>query len=450
MKNLLIAVLVVTTLVVGYIAATSSLRMSMAALTGTTVTIERGDLTLPVNATGEVRPVRRIVLKSEASGEVIAIEREAGQRVSRGDLLIKLRQDDEQRNVDRARLNVTQAEAGLADAKNLLQQARTADIASATAARDQAEATLVVSKRRHERVLESPELYHEDERIQRKSTYKIDKAQLDSAKANLDKAHYAVQRAEQAVIRAQATLESAQTNLADANKQLDKTDIIAPSGNVVAEINTHIGEVIQGGKQNLTGGTVLAVILDTRRLILRAEVDEADIGRVLDLAPLWARPGHDNSERMPETLEQAVEQVDRLATITVETYPDDRFEGIIERIYPEPRTIQNVTTYLVDVVIVSENKDKLLPGMRAEVEFTSEHRENVVLCPNEAIRTGPNGDYGVYVPAESTAEEERPVEFIPCKIGLTDGAMTEIREGIEEGTVVYTRLPAKTRSGNRK
>ena len=156
------------------------------------------------------------------------------------------------------------------------------------------------------------------------------------------------------------------------------------------------------------------------------------------------------SEHMVKIKLEMAAKYDRLATITVETYPDDQFEGIIERIYPEPRTIQNVTTYLVDVVIVSENKDKLLPGMRAEVEFTSEHRENVVLCPNEAIRTGPNGDYGVYVPAESTAEEERPVEFIPCNIGLTDGAMTEIREGIEEGTVVYTRLPAKTRSDDRK
>ena len=446
MKNLLIAILALTTLVVGYVAASGSLRMSMASLTGATVVIGRGDLTLPINATGEVRPIHRVVIKSEASGEVMAIEREPGERVNAGDLLITLRRDDEQRNVDRAKQSVTVAETGVEEAKNLLLQAESADIESARAACDQAKAKLSLSKPRALRARENPEHYHDEEQVQRESVYSGDLAQLRSAEATLKMRELAIPRAELVVIRQTANLESAQTTLGDALKQLEKTDIISPINGIVAEINVNVGDVIQGGKQNITGGTALAVVLDMTQLILQAEVDEADIGRVLALAPFWARPGRDPSERMPTAIDQAVAQVERLASISVETFPDEEFEGVIKSIYPEPRTLNNVTTYLVDVVISSNNHDKLLPGMRAEVEFTAEHRVNVVLCPNEAIRTGPNGDLGVYIPRENVSPDGDPCEFVTVKIGLTDGAKTVIREGLADGAVVYIKLPAKTRS----
>ncbi len=446
MKNLLIGFLLLSTVVVGYIAAKGSMRMNLAALQGTTATITRGDLTLPINATGEVKPVRRIVIKSEASGEVIEIAAFPGERVRAGDLIIRLQRDDEERNVNRAKGSLTVAAAVWEEAKSLYDQAQTADIAGAQGAVDQARARLGVSKIQADRARENPLDYHEEERITREAAYRSDRAQVAMAEANLEKAKKAVPRAAQAVVRAEANHETALNNLGDAEKQLAKTRIVAPIDGIVAQISAQIGEVIQGGKQNLTGGTALAVLIDMERLVLRAEVDEADIGRVLDLAPLWAIPGHDETRRMPDDLAEAVSQVQYPATITVETFPDETFEGVIARIFPEPTTISNVTTYVVDVVIVSENRDKLLPGMRAEVEFTSEHFEDVMLCPNEAIRSGPDGDLGVYVPRSDTPPGELPYTFKPCKIGLTDGSKTHVKEGIEEGTIVYTRLPVRTRS----
>ncbi|MCH7870340.1 MAG: HlyD family efflux transporter periplasmic adaptor subunit [Planctomycetes bacterium] len=448
MKNLLIFVLLLSTVVVGYIAAKGSMRMNLAALRGTTATITRGDLTIPINATGEVKPVRRIVIKSEASGEVIEIASLPGERVRAGDLIIRLLPDDEERNVNRAQQSLAVAAAAWKEAESVYEQAQTADIAGAQGAVDQAHARLSVSKLQADRARENPQDYHEEERITREATYKSDRAQVAIAEANLEKAKKAVTRAEQAVVRAKANHQTVQNNLGDAEKQLAKTRIVAPIDGIVAQINTQIGEVIQGGKQNLTGGTALAVLIDMERLVLRAEVDEADIGRVLDRSPLWARPGHDETRRMPENLAEAVSQVPYPATITVETFPDESFEGIIERIYPEPTKLSNVTTYIVDVIIVSENREKLLPGMRAEVEFTSEHFEAVILCPNEAIRPGPDGTLGVYVVRSDAPPGELPYTFRPCKIGLTDGSKTHIKDGIEEGTIVYTKLPLRTRSGS--
>lgn len=443
MKNVIIAILLVATIVVGYVAATSKLRLSLEGLEGKTEKIARGNLTLPINATGEIRADRRVMIKAEASGEVIEIARYPGDRVSRGDLLIRLQPDDEQRNVDRAKLDVEVASARLKEAQLNLEQAQTADLASAKAAVDQVEAALKLSKYRAERIDENPELYHTDEQLQRVSAYESHLAQLASAEAAVEKVKLAIPRAEQLVRQANATYETGRTNLGDAEQRLSETDIVAPLDGIMADLNTQIGEVIQGGMRTITGGTVLAVVLDMDKLIVRAEVDEADIGRVLAIAPEWAQPGHPTSVQVPEELHAAAETREHLPAITVESFRDEEYTGIIERIYPEPRTISGVVTYLVDVVIISENKDRLLPGMRADVSFTSEYAENVLLCPNEAIHEGPGGRLGVYVPKKGAPPDERQTEFIPCKFGLDNGNYSEVREGLTEAMVVYTRLPAR-------
>jgi len=445
MKNVIITILLLTTIVVGYIAAASKLRLSLDALAGKTEAVKRGNLTIPISATGEVLSDRRVVIKSEASGEVIEIAKHPGERVKSGDLLITLQPDDEERNVNRARSDSLVAAAQLEEAKLVLQQARTADLQSAVANVQQIEASVELTQYRADRAKASPELYHEEERLQRVTSHESQLAQLEAAKAALEKAKLAVPRAEQAVAQAEARYETSKNYLGDAEKRLVKTDITSPVNGIVAQIRTQIGEVIQGGKTTITGGTELAVVLDMSKLMVRAEVDEADIGRVLTIAPEWARPGHPASAQMPEDPRAAAQTMEHLPVITVESFRDEEFQGIIERVYPEPKTLSGVVTYLVDVVIVSENRDRLLPGMRADVRFTSEYVENVLLCPNEAIREGPGGagHLGVFVPQKDSPPGERLTEFVPCKFGLDNGNYSEVREGLNEGMVVYIQLPAK-------
>ncbi|MGD2109833.1 MAG: HlyD family efflux transporter periplasmic adaptor subunit [Phycisphaerae bacterium] len=444
MKNAVILILALIALVAGYVAATSKLRLSLEGLEGKTQKLIRGDLTLPINATGEVLPHRRIVIKSEASGEVLEVFKHPGDRVASGDLLIRLEPDEEERFVERARLDSEVAKARWEEAKIAYKQAQTADLEAAIASVEQLEAAAEYARFRKEKLEALPEYQRNDEElVERDTTYRRQLAQLANARAALAKVKLAVPRAEQMVLQAAATYESTTNLLRDAEKRLRETDIVAPVNGVVGEVYTQVGEVIQGGKTTITGGTQLAIVLDLARLLVRAEVDEADIGRVLDIAPHWARPGHAEDARMPDDLQAAMISMEHPPLITVESFRDEEFSGIIERIYPEPKKISGVVTYLVDVVILSENADRLLPGMRADVRFTSEHVENVVLCPNEAIREGPTGELGVYIPKASTAENEWPAEFLVCKFGLDNGNYSEVRQGLDEGDTVYTKLPAK-------
>lgn len=444
MKNAIIFVLLICTLIGGYYAATT-LRMPLDNLSGKLEKIVRADLTLPINATGEVRPGLRIELKSEASGEVIEIAKRGGDRVKKGDLLIRLQKDDEQRSVDRATQELQIAEARMNSSKIMLELAKGADLANAQAQVDQLVPMVEYAKFRMERLDKFDETQkNPEETLQRKTEHQRQTAQLDSAKAGLEKAKLAIPRAEYEFQQAQASYESSKSNFADAQKRLSKTDIVAPIDGVVADIKTQRGEVIQGGKNTITGGTVLGVMLDDSKVIVRAEVDESDIGRVLDIAPAWAQPGHDGTAQMPADPEAAGVPMEHAPEISVESFRDQKFVGIIERIYPEPKVLSGVVTYLVDVMVIGDNRKILLPGMRAEVRFTSEHVANALLCPNEAIKESSTGSLGVHIPKPGSAPNDHETEFIPVKFGLDNGNLSEIREGdLKEGQLVYTRLPAK-------
>ena len=443
MKNAVIVILLLTTLAGGYYAL-SQYRIPLGE-EGKLEPIVRGDLTLPINATGEVQPARRVVIKAEASGEVIAVYKQPNEWVDKGELMIRLEKDEEQRSVDRARQDLDRANARLRAAEVVLKQAQTVDPRNAQAAIDQIKASLALSKFRAEVVQEKPEAFHEEERLQRISVYENDLARLEAAKANLEAVKLAAEQAEYDREQAFAASETARSILADAERRLRKTDIEAPISGIVAIMEADVGEVIQGGKTTLTGGTVLAAILDVEKMLVRAEVDESDIARVREIAPEWARPGKEATVPVPEDFLAAAKKLEHLPKITVEAYRDEEFGGVIERIYPEPQVLSGVVTYQVDVVVTSSNKTLLMPKMRAEVEFTSEHVKNVLICPNEAIREGPNGELGVYIPPRAAGDPEAEPEFVPCTFGLSNGRFSEVKSGLEEQAKVFTKMPRKVK-----
>ncbi len=72
-------------------------------------TIIRGDLEIPVSATGSIKPALALPLKPKASGTVTNVYVKPGDMVKKGDLLVKLDPVDEQRTVDNAETEVARA-----------------------------------------------------------------------------------------------------------------------------------------------------------------------------------------------------------------------------------------------------------------------------------------------------------------------------------------------------
>ncbi|MGH7657044.1 MAG: efflux RND transporter periplasmic adaptor subunit, partial [Gemmatimonadales bacterium] len=165
-------------------------------------------------------------------------------------------------------------------------------------------------------------------------------AQLEFANANA------------AVVQAEVDVENAQI-------QLEDTEVRSPITGTVIEKSVERGQVITSPASDVAGGTVLMRMADLNLIQVRTLVDETDIGKI--------RKG-------------------LMATITVDAYPNQPFEGEVLKIEPLAETLQNVTMFPVLVRI--QNRGGLLrPGMNAEVEIHVGNRQDVLAIPNAALRT---------------------------------------------------------------
>ena len=157
--------------------------------------------------------------------------------------------------------------------------------------------------------------------------------------------------AKAALIRADASLDIAKQRLEDAT-------VTAPTAGTVLTKTVSLGQVITSATSSATGGTTLITMADLGRVRVRALFNETDIGQV--------RPG-------------------QTATVTVDAFPDRRFQGSVEKIEPSATIQQNVTMF--PVLVTLDNREGLLkPGMNGEVSVLVDQINDVVAVPNDAIK----------------------------------------------------------------
>jgi HlyD family secretion protein len=162
------------------------------------------------------------------------------------------------------------------------------------------------------------------------------------------------------VENAKATLTQHEATLDSARIDLDRTYIRSPIDGVVIDKIVEVGQTVAA---SLQAPKLFTIAQDLTHVQIEAQVDEADIGQVTS----------NNS-----------------VSVTVDAYPDAKFEGKVEQIRLAPVSLQNVVTYTV--VIAADNpQGRLLPGMTANVEIVTGEHPGVVVVPNEALRFQPRG-----------------------------------------------------------
>lgn len=160
------------------------------------------------------------------------------------------------------------------------------------------------------------------------------------------------------------------------------------------------GEVIVATTQpGQTITTSDAVVVLSDHLIVRAQVDETDIGKI---------------------------KPDMKAKIALDAYPDTKIEAFVEHIYYESETVNNVTIYQVDL------KPKEVPaffrsGMNASVDFIEQGKESTLLIPQEATFKENNQDY-VLVKQDNGKE---PLKT-KVELGISNDKNVEVLSGISE------------------
>ncbi|MEX2190351.1 MAG: efflux RND transporter periplasmic adaptor subunit [Bacteroidota bacterium] len=159
-------------------------------------------------------------------------------------------------------------------------------------------------------------------------------------------------------VRAEAQLVKARATLSSAEERLRDTRVMSPTTGVILSRTVSLGQIISSGTSNVSGGTTLATIADMDEVYIETNVDEVDIGKV---------------------------QVGQLARVVADAYPDDAFTGEVIRIAPLGKTLQNVTTFNV-IVLVRNVGGRLKAGMSTSVDIEIFRRRDVLLVPTESLK----------------------------------------------------------------
>ncbi|MBI2118462.1 MAG: efflux RND transporter periplasmic adaptor subunit [Elusimicrobia bacterium] len=172
------------------------------------------------------------------------------------------------------------------------------------------------------------------------------------------------------------------------------TPLISPMEGVIIVRNMQPG-------QSITIQDAPLVMSD--RLIVKAQVDETDIGQLL--------------------LQQKVE-------IILDAYPNVKIKGKVNHIAYESKTVNNVTMYEVEV-LPEKILDFMRSGMTANLKFIIQEKDNILIIPQEAVKTTDN-QTTVFVP--STEEKNKKNKILKTiETGITDGKKIEILQGLSEG-----------------
>lgn len=152
--------------------------------------------------------------------------------------------------------------------------------------------------------------------------------------------------------------------------------------------------------------TADAVVVLSDHLIIRAQVDETDIGKIV--------LGQD-------------------AVIGLDAYSDIKIKAKVEHLYYESKTVNNVTTYEVDLV------PETVPvffrsGMNANVDFKEKSKENALLLPVDAVGKDKSGNF---VLLEIPGEKELKKQSVT--LGMSDDKNIEVLSGLTADDAVIIK-----------
>jgi multidrug efflux pump subunit AcrA (membrane-fusion protein) len=418
--------------------------------------VTRGDIKVPISAAGLIRANQVIEVKSEASGRITEVPVTEGTFVHSGTPVVVLDPQDEERAMDRAQADFDRADALLTQARVAVDRAQVAiDSAKAHLEEIQAQGQITAFQlQKVEEMSGSGQASTQDINDARAQD-RMNHAQQESGRIAIASAELSKQDAEAAVRSQEAVVRAARKTLEDAQKRLSETTVIARQDAIVTEVYVRPGMLVQSAIQAFTGGTPLMSLADVSKKKVVARLDEADYGRVLAISPVDALP---EMPELREAAEQDAQQLEKRSgqvRITVDAFPDDQFEGCIERVEPQGKLNAGSSIIQFDVhVEITDPKRHMLPlGAQAQVEFTVESAVAALLVPAEAVKTFEE-QRGVWikVPPESGSREEFGKRFMACRFGISDGEHTQVLgvlagNELNEGTEVYTKLPQEAGGG---
>ncbi len=352
-----------------------------------------------ITANGKIQPVIEVKISPDVSGEIVELAVKEGDRVNKGDLLVKIKPDTYVSGLERAEASLNSANARLV----------------------QTEAQLQTAKLAYDR---NKELFAQKAISQ--SDFESAESQYKVAKGDYDAARYSVK--------------SADATLKESRESLAKTTIYAPVSGTISKLNVEKGERVVGTMQ--MAGTELMRLANLNNMEVRVDVNENDIVRVKynDTALIEV------DAYMGRKFKGIVTQIANSAS--VQGSSADQVTSFEVRVLLLEDSYADLTKKGIT--------NPFRPGMSATVDIQTERKENVLTLPIQAITIqadsskndmgmksdgeGENKDEAKATKAESKKSDKpkeivfvvnknNKVKQVPVTTGIQDDTYIEIISG---------------------
>ncbi|MEZ6038676.1 MAG: efflux RND transporter periplasmic adaptor subunit [Planctomycetota bacterium] len=388
-------------------------------------------------ANGYVVAARRAALSSDVPGRIVALEVREGSVVKQGDVVARLFADEYRAAWQRTEAELQLAETAIgraeAAARAFVADRDQAEEALRTAAAQRAEAAaqLGFAERELQRstTLTAQGAEGERSRDSAESSRDAARARHDalvaaeaSAKAALDAVQ---QRAE--VARLDVTVAERQRDAARAARDLaratlDKTDVRAPFDGIVVLKDAEVGEVVSPTCRAAATRGAVCTMVDFDSLEVQANV--------------------------PETTLAAV-RLGGAADVFLDAFPDDRYPGVVDRIWPTAD--RQKATVEVRVRLLQKD-DRLRPEMGVRIVFRSDDEPAAEPAEAAAARR-------IVVPEEAIVEvggrpgtfvvDRDVVRFTALTLGERKGGRVAVDAGLRANQRIVLAPPASLQDGDR-
>ncbi len=368
-----------------------------------------------LSATGYIVAHHKIQVASKVVGKVAWIGVEKGDRVTQGQVIARLEDDEYRAQLQQAQGRLSSLEARLLELQNGSRPEEVA-VADANLAREKADlANAKISLDRTERLLKD-QVISQQAFDDAKSRYDSQAARV----ASIEKTFQLVKlgpRQEQ-LAQARGEIEQAKGTLALAQTQLNNTIIRAPIRGTILERIVERGEFVTTGFVGERGAKGYVVSMaDLNDLQVELDISQNDFARL------------SRQQR---------------STIRTDAYRDRSYEGFIEEIAPEAN--RQKATVQVKVKVTNPDGD-LRPDMNASVDFLadapvantkSEPAKPMVYVPAAAVR-----DNAVFIYLNGQAVRRA------IKTGATNAQGVRVEEGLIGGEEVIINPPAELKDGGK-
>lgn len=283
--------------------------------------VRRGSIVAEVLGTGTLEARVEATISPKIPGRIEAVFVDQGERVSKGDVLVRLDDEELQQQVAIAQANGEAAHAAIERLKT--------DRKRATAVFEQAQKS-------HDRIASL---------VKQNATSQDD---LDKATEALAVAVAGVSRAEAAITEGQKELVAAEKTLEYHRARLNDTEIQAPFDGLIVKRDREPGDVVVPGSSILT-------LISTDQLWIRAWVDETEMARL-----------HENQQ----------------ARVVFRSEPDRSYPGAVVRLGLEAD--RETREFVVDVRVLELAKNWAV-GQRAEAFIEVDHKDDVLMLPAKLL-----------------------------------------------------------------